>query len=286
MKLNPFSKKPTTGYYTRLKTEHAEAQRVLDALQAEAAAAQADYEAKDQACVDLARRNADRRYLTDTEVAMHRVRDDAHWIAKDLRRKADEQAVKVRDLRVIIDAPGKLEQMRTMIIDLGKRRLLLQTERAQAVKAIAKFEKRVGELEQRIAAETQSASHAMGAEDDEFTMPDTLMKLDGELRVVRSTLDNFAATVRTVDAELEALPPQLSQAERAFRCHQAEVAEIELNEQLAGVFDALARASVAICTVNGYMRREDEYTISIPSEYVESARAKLAAELPGYAGEA
>ena len=47
MKLNPFSKK--SGYHARIKAEHAEEQRKLEALQAEVAEAQADFEAKQKA---------------------------------------------------------------------------------------------------------------------------------------------------------------------------------------------------------------------------------------------
>lgn len=157
---------------------------------------------------------------------------------------------------------------------------MLQSERAQSVKAIAKLEKRIGELEQRIAAETQSASESMAAAEDEFALPETLAKLDIELRVARTTRENIIRKVQALDADIAAIPNHLSEAERAFKFHQSEVAEIELNEQLPNVLDAFARAAVSICTVNGYGRREDEYTLSIPLDYVEAARTKLAAEMP------
>jgi len=149
------------------------------------------------------------------------------------------------------------------------------------VKAVAKLERRIGELEQRIAAETQAAGEAMAADDGDFTMSETLAKVDTELRIARTTLKNVTGKVQALDADIAAIPNQLWEAERAFKFHQSEVAEIELNEQLPNVLDTFARAAVSICTVNGYGRREDEYTISIPLDYVEAARAKLAAEMPG-----
>ena len=51
------------------------------------------------------------------------------------------------------------------------------------------------------------------------------------------------------------------------------------NRGLTGEKTRVLAGGHTICTVNGYMRREDEYTISIPAEYVEAARAKLAAEV-------
>lgn len=285
MKLNPFAKKPTTGYYTRIKTEHAEAQRVLDTLQAEAAAAQADYEAKHQACVDLAQRNADRRYLSDTEVAMRRLRDDAYQVAEDLRRKVNEQEAECLKLRHIVEAPALLEQARADITRLRRCRSVLQAEREQSTKVLTKLDQRILDLEQRIAAETQSASDAMSTAEGEFTLPVTLIQLDGELRVTRAALDNVNTKLQTVDQQLQAIPRQLAEAERAFRCAQAAEAHIDFNEQVPHLMEVIARASVSAHRVNGYGHREDEFTITIPRDVVEAVRAKLAAEVPGYAGE-
>lgn len=280
MKLNPFSKK--SGHYTRIKAEHAEEQRKLEAVQAEVADAQADYEAKRKASADLESRNHSRNW-TDAEVRLSRTRDAAHQHVEELRRKLDEQERKVRDLRAIVDAPDNLEQSRTAIIDLRRRRSVLQSERERQVKLIAKLQKHIDELEQRIAAETQSVSEAMAAADGDFVLPEILTRLDAELRVARSTLASVASKTQTLDAEIAAIPNQLGEAQRSFKHCQAKVEEIELHELLP--WDAFARAAVSACTVNGYGHREDEYTISIPLEYVEAARAKLAAEMPGYTGE-
>ncbi|MBS0499420.1 MAG: hypothetical protein U1E79_05205 [Ottowia sp.] len=281
MKLNPFSKK--SGYHARIKAEHAEEQRKLEALQAEVAEAQADFEAKQKASADLESRNRSRNW-TDAEVRLSRARDEAQHRVNDLQRQIGEQERKVCNLRAIVDAPDKLEQSRAVIIDLRHRRGILQCEREQQVKLIAKLEKRIAELEQRITAETQSASEAIAATDGDFVLPETLTRFDAELRVARSTLENVNGKVRTFDADIAAIPGQLLEAESARKHYRAKVEEIELFEQLP--WDALARAAVSTCTVSGYGRREDEYTITIPLDYVEAARAKLAAEMPAYTGEA
>ncbi|MBX3692675.1 hypothetical protein [Dokdonella sp.] len=278
MKLNPFSKK--SGYLARIKAEYAEAQHKLDALKAQATEAQAEYEAKRKASREMEARG-NHHLWTDGEVRLSRQADAAWQRVNELQREATELERECNRLHAIVAAPGKLEQARAAIIDLRHRRGVLQSERAQSVKAVAKLERRIGELEQRIAAETQAAGEAMAADDGDFTMSETLAKVDTELRIARTTLKNVTGKVQALDADIAAIPNQLWEAERAFKFHQSEVAEIELNEQLPNVLDTFARAAVSICTVNGYGRREDEYTISIPLDYVEAARAKLAAEMPG-----
>lgn len=163
---------------------------------------------------------------------------------------------------------------------------MLQAEREQSTKVHTKLDQRILDLEQRIAAETQSASDAMSTAEGEFTLPVTLIQLDGELRVTRAALDNVNTKLQTVDQQLQAIPRQLAEAERAFRCAQAAEALIDFNEQVPHLMEVIARASVSAHHVNGHGRREDEFTIAIPRDVVESVRAKLAAEVPGYAGEA
>ncbi len=282
MKLNPFSKK--SGYYARIKAEHAEEQRKLDALNTEVTEAQADYEAKAQASADLERRNSGKPYLSDAESAARRMRDEAYQRAEELRSKVFEQQRKTNELRHIIEGPDKLEQSRAAIIDLRHRRGNLQAERAQSEKLIAKIDKRIGELEQRIAAETQSASEAMAAAESEFALPETLTRLDVELRVAHTTRTNLASKVQTLDEEIKSIPEQLRQAERTFEHAQATVAEIDLNEQLPNLYDLLARASVADHACGYRSRNEYKYEIEIPHDHIEAARAKLAAEMPGYTG--
>jgi chromosome segregation ATPase len=284
MKLNPFTKKPTTGYYTRIKTEHAEAQRALEALQTELAAAQADFEAKRQACIDMERRNCDKPYLSETEVAMRRVRDEAFHQAEDLRRRINDQEAECAKLRQIVEAPALLEKARGDITRLRRCRGALQAEREQSSKLLAKLDERIVDLEQRVAEEMQSASDAMAVAEGEFAVSGTLTKLDTELRVTRAACDKVNAKLQNLDEQLRAIPTQLAEAERAFRCAQAAEADIDFNEQVPHLMDVIARASVSAHSINSYGRREDEFTITIPRDYVEAARAKLAAEVPGYAG--
>lgn len=277
MKLNPFSKK--SGYLARIKTEHADVQQRLAATQAEAAEARAEHEAKEKHSRELERRGS-QYSITEPERRAWRASHDAKQRADDLERKANELRQKSNELRAIAEAPVNLEQTRAAIIDLRHRRGVLQAEREQNAKLAAKLQSRIDDLERRIAAETQSASEAMAVAEGEFTMPESLTKLDTELRVTRATLHNVNDRMHALDEDIAALPKQINEAERLFKHYQSSVADIELHEQLPNCLDVLARASVAAYNVDSYYRREDEYTISIPQQYVEAARAKLAAEMP------
>ena len=280
MKLNPFSKKTTTGYYERIKAEFTEVKQQLEEAQAAADEAKADAEAKRKYADELEQRGShhsvseqERGALLAVGVAQHR--------ADDMERTLSSRKTKFNDLRHIVEGPGKLESARTTLIELRRRHSSLQAEREQNTKLIAKLENRIGELEQRIAAETQSASEAMSEAEGEFVVPEALTKLDVELRVARATLVNVTNKVQALGAEIGTIPKQLQEAERSFEHAQATVAEIELNEQLPHLYDALARASVSNHACRYSSRSERTYEIEIPQEYLEAARATLAAERPG-----
>lgn len=279
MKLNPFSKKTTTGYYDRIKVEFAEVKLQLEEAQAAANEAKADAEAKAKHAFELEQRG-NQHSISEQERRARLASSAAQNRAGDLERKLSPLKTKLNELRHIVEAPGKLESACTLIIELRRRRNTLQTDRAQHANLIAKLQKRIGELEQRIAAETLSASETMAAAEGEFVLPEALTKLDVELRVARATLENVTGNLQALDIDIAAIPKQLRDAERSFEHAQATVAKIELHEQLQHLYDALARASVADHACGYRSHRESKYEIDIPHEYIEAARAKLASEMP------
>lgn len=278
MKLNPFSKK--SGYLARIKAEHAEAQQKLNVLKSQAAEAQVEYVAKHKASREMEARG-NTHLWTNAEVHLSRAADAARQRANALQQQATELERECNRLRAIAEAPINLEQTRAAIIDLRHRRGVLQAEREQNAKLAAKLQARIDDLERRIAAETQLASEAMAVAEGEFTMPESLTRLDTELRVTRATLQNVSDRMHALAEDIATLPKQINEAERLFKHYQSSVADIELHEQLPNCLDVLARASVAAYDVDSYYRREDEYTITIPQQYIEAARAKLAADRPG-----
>ena len=279
MKLNPFSKKSTSGYYERIKAEFSEAKQQFEEAQAAANEAKADAEAKRQYAFELEQRG-NQHSVSEQERRAQIAASAAQNRAGDLERKLSPLKTKVSDLRHILEGPSKLESARTTIIELRRHRNALQAEREQHSSLIAKLQKRIGELEQRIAAETHSASEMMAAADGEFVLPEALTKLDIELRVALATLENVTGKVAALDADIANIPNQLRDAERSFEHAQATVAKIELHEQLPQIYDALARASVTDHTCGYRSHRESKYEIEIPHEYIEAARAKLASEIP------
>lgn len=279
MKLNPFSKKSTSGYYERIKAEFAEVKQQIEEAQAAANEAKADAEAKREYAVELEQRG-NQHSISEQERRARLAASAAQNRAGDLERKLSPLKSKLSDLRHILEGPSKLESARTTIIELRRHRNALQAEREQHSSLIAKLQKRIGELEQRIAAETHSASEMMAAADGEFVLPEALTKLDIELRVALATLENVTGKVAALDADIANIPNQLGDAERSFEHAQATVAKIELHEQLPEIYDALARASVTDHACGYRSHRESKYEIEIPHEYIEAARAKLASEIP------
>ena len=279
MKLNPFSKKSTSGYYERIKAEFAEVKQQIEEAQAAANEAKADAEAKRQYAFELEQRG-NQHSISEQERRARLAASAAQNRAGDLERKLSPLKSKLSDLRHILEGPSKLESARTTIIELRRHRNALQAEREQHSSLIAKLQKRIGELEQRIAAETHSASEMMAAAEGEFVLPEALTKLDIELRVARATLENVTGKVAALDADIANIPNQLRDAERSFEHAQATVAKIELHEQLPEIYDALARASVTDHACGYRSHRESKYEIEIPHEYIEAARAKLASEIP------
>jgi len=279
MKLNPFSKKSTSGYYERIKAEFSEVKQQIEEAQAAADNAKADAETKRKYAFELEQRG-NQHSISEQERRARLAASAAQNRAGDLERKLSPLKSKLSDLRHILEGPGKLESARTTIIELRRRRNALQADYEQNRKLISKLEKRIDELEQRIIDETQSASETMVAAEGEFVLPEALTKLDVELRVARATLENVTGKLRALDADIATLPNQLRDAERAFEHAQATVAKIDLHEQLPHLYDALARASVTDHAGGYRSRRESKYEIEIPHEYIEAARAKLASERP------
>lgn len=220
MKLNPFSKKTTTGYYERIRVEFSEAKQQFEEAQAAANEAKADAETKRQYAFELEQRG-NQHSIPEQERRAQIAASAAQNRAGDLERKLSPLKTKLSDLRHILEGP--LASARTAILELRRRRNALQADREQHANLIAKLQKRIGELEQRIAIETLSASETMAATEGEFVLPDALTKLDVELRVARATLENVTSKVQTLDINIAAIPNQLRDAERSFEHAQAKV---------------------------------------------------------------
>jgi predicted nuclease with TOPRIM domain len=111
MKLNPFSKKTTSGYYARIKAEHADVKQQLDTLQTAAAEARADSVAKEKYAFDLEQRGS-HHSVSEAERRARREAGEAKQRADALERDVRDLKAKFHDLRSIVEAPDKLESAR------------------------------------------------------------------------------------------------------------------------------------------------------------------------------
>ena len=142
------------------------------------------------------------------------------------------------------------------------------------------MEKRAVDAETRMVAETNAASRQMIATEGDFVVPESLTRLEVELRLTNASMADLQQQRSAVALQNKDLPEQIKDAEHAFIHARAVIAEIELHEQLIPVMSLFARAAA---TRHQYSRRhEDEYKlhIDIPHELLESARSELAAEVP------
>ncbi len=274
MKLNPFRKKTTTGYYERLKSERTELAQQIEETKALAEAAKIDYETKRQASIDLEARHPNKPYLNEAEGRARRVRDDAYGRWEDLQREIGDLELKHNQLSWRADAPAQMEKVKQTITRLCAEREGLHDDVAKTGALITKLQDRIAALEQRMTSETQAASQSMVDAGGEFVMPEALTKLDVELRVTRATLSERQKKLGVLQDTLKLIPEQLREAKQIFGSARAVVAEIELREQLPNWIDVIALAAVS-GSGHGH-----QYVIEIPEEVAKAARAKLAAEMP------
>lgn len=144
---------------------------------------------------------------------------------------------------------------------------------------LTKIEKRVADLEARIAAETKSASQTLLDTEGDFVVPETLTKLEVELRITRASLADLQSQRDAVHAQLDQLPNAGREARDNFIRCRAAMAEVELYEQLMPVMNAVARAS-AVRRQISYHHDESHFVIEIPRALMEAAGADLTAEMP------
>ena len=130
MKLNPFSKKTTTGYYERIRVEFSEAKQQLEEAQAAANEAKADAETKRQYAFELEQRG-NQHSISEQERRAQIAASAAQNRAGDLERKLSPLKTKLSDLRHILEGPDKLASARTAILELRRRRNALQADREQ-----------------------------------------------------------------------------------------------------------------------------------------------------------
>ena len=274
MKLNPFAKK-TGAYLASIKTEHDDLQRRIEDIEDELVDARADYEAASDQNTRL-RESAGRLSMNTPPAA------SAHWPVvtaasqKVQRLESDLSDLKSRipPLRRLLDAPEDHEKAQARLDELNTRQVTLTNELAKADTVMAKLEKRIADVQSRIAAENQLAAEALIGAEGEFTVPEVLAKLEAEQRLAQTAMNDLTAKKAAWRQEQDNNRTELRDAEHALVHTRATVIEIELLEKVFPLMDLFARAAVSR-SARHWGDSEHEYLIKIPSEQVLAARRAL-----------
>lgn len=274
MKLNPFGKK-TGAYLASIKTEHDDLQRRIEDIEDELVDARADYEAASDKNTRL-RESAGRLSMNTPPAA------SAHWPVvtaasqKVQRLEAELSDLKSRipPLRRLLNAPDDHEKAQSHLDQLNSRQATLTNEMTKADTVMAKLEKRIADVQSRIAAENQLAAEALIGAEGEFTVPEVLAKLEAELRLAQTAMNDLTAKKAAWRQEQDDNRTALRDAEHALVHTRATVIEIELLEKVFPLMDLFARAAVSR-SARHWGDSEHEYLIKIPSEQVLAARRAL-----------
>lgn len=276
MKLNPFNKK-STAYYDKVRAEYDKLDREMAAAREELQKAEADHERKRRRHYELTQRGS--MYSSAPEEAQASIAASAasHRVG-DIKGEIGQLESRIRPLRRIALAPEQFAKAKKNLDDLIAEQAAINGELEKVKALIAKVGKRVTDAEARIATETTSARQQMLDADGEFVVPESLTKLEAELRLAKSSMADLEGKRDTLVTKLQEFPDAIHDAERVFIGCRADMAEIELYEQLMPVMNLFARASVARRECD-YHHNEDRFEIEIPRELVEAAQASLSTEM-------
>lgn len=277
MKLNPFNKKPT-AYYDKVKAEYDKLDREITAAKEVLQKAEADHDRKRRRHFELTQRGSMYSSSPDETQASMAASVASHRVG-DLKGEIGQLESRIRPLRRIALAPEQFAKARKNLDDLIAQQATINGELEKVKALIAKVGKRVADAEARIATETQSARQQMLDADGEFVVPESLTKLEAELRLAKSSMIELERKRDDLVAKLQEFPGAIREAERVFIGCRADMTEIELYEQLMPVMNLFARASAARRECD-YHHDEDRFEIEIPHDLVEAAQAALADEVP------
>jgi len=276
MKLNPFNKKPT-AYYSKVKAEYDQLDRNLSALQAQLQEAQADADKKQRRYHELLRHSsmfssaaAERNASLAASEASNRVGAIKGDIGQLLSR--------ITPLMRIALAPEQFAQAKQALDDLRKQDRVLTADLAKTDSQIAKLNKRVADVEARIAGEIKSASSTLLDAEAEFVVPEALAKLEVEQRIANTSLAQLQTKRDELHELLANIPKAAREAERIFMACRAVMAEVDLYEHLMPLMGVLVRASVSRHQ-DMYSHEPGRFEIEIPADLLASAEADLGAEM-------
>jgi len=286
MRLNPFSKKSSSGYYARIKAECEQAERELAKTRKAHAQAQADYEAeKDELRRIKEALNPYRVEKSPGKSAQWQRMQNAYEIEQSLASQLRSLEEQVRELRPIVEAPAKLQEAQAALKALSAKDRQTQAERERLQDQIAKIEARLAKAEVKVKEETLAASQqwADSTDSDEaaqtaFAPPAALIQAELEVRMAKTSLETLQQQLQAVDASRADLPQARHDARRAYQYARYLVSDIEMHEQLEPLLPLIARATSAGYDWSHYLDHR-KYVIKLSDELVAQASRQLDAEL-------
>ena len=286
MRLNPFSKKSSGGYYARIKAEFEQVERELAKTRKAHAQAQADYDAERaeyQRIKDSL--NPRRVERSPMEIKQWERVTAAHDIVQPLASHLRSLEEQVRELRPIVEAPAKLQEAQAALKALSQKDRQTQAERERLQGQIAKIEARLAKAEVKVKEETLAASQqwADSTDSDEaaqtaFAPPAALMQAEIEVRMAKTSLEALQQQLQAVDVSRADLPQARHDARRAYQYARYLVSDIEMHEQLEPLLPLIARATSAAYDWSHYLDHR-KYVIKLSDELVAQASRQLDAEL-------
>ena len=272
-----FGKKPT-GYFESLREQHADLTRQIEKTQADIHAAEADLlRCNQQYNAYLERSRSE--YLDRHGVALRQAQQQADSNLQDCQWALSQLELKITPIRWKLEAPETLNRASQTLERLRQLGALLARDIEQVSTNLVKLHERAASLEERLARESRAAGLALLDEGTEFNLPESIAKLEWELKIVRSTLAEESLRLESLKADQATLPEERREARAEFIGARARVAEIELEDSLQAFLPLIARAVVARAEAASRSLPR-HYGIDLPQALMETTRATLNSEVP------
>lgn len=274
MQLNPFKK--SGAYYNGIKSKYDALTRQVESTTTELATAKANHLQRNTAYQEMLEASKlSRSSPADRQVLAHLNHAESQVQTLEIHlRNLNSQ---VMDLLPTVNAPEDLKKVKGEIAALARHEAELNATSEKTQTQIEKFDERITVLEERILQETQIAAQSMLESEGDFVTPESLSKLDVELRIAQVTQKELKAKQELLRKELASLPPKHRELHRSLVVNRALVAEIDSREALLPVMKLIARAAITKHEA-GHTNQSDSYVIDIPPELSDAVEAELASE--------
>ena len=274
MQLNPFKK--SGAYYNGIKSKYEALTRQVEKTSAELVTAKANHQQRNAAYQEmLAASKMPRSSPADRELLaqLNHAKSQVQTLELRLRNLNSD----VMELRQTVEAPETLKKVKAELAALARQEAELSAASEKTQTQIEKFDERITVLEERILQETQAAAQSMLESDADFVTPESLSKLDVELRIAQITQKELKAKQELLRSELASIPATQRELHRIFILNRATVAEIDSHEALLPILKLLARTTIAKREA-GHTRDSRVYEVSIPTDLLEEVEAELTSE--------